>query len=372
MAAGYSLKDQLFNADKVAGLGARFAAVAPGFDADRFQATVMARLPDLELKARITCIADALRAELPDDLAAAGPLLVAALPAPLDPTLSDNDFGDFIYAPLGEAAVALADDSPQPVLDVLRQITQRFSMEWALRPVLARWPDAVLETLTSWADDPNYHVRRLVSEGTRPRLPWGQGVGLAPAQTLPLLDRLHGDATRYVTRSVANHLNDIAKSDPDAVLERLSTWQTMTRQTPRELAWISSHALRSLVKSGHPQALQHLGFDPSAPIMLERLNIPARLAIGEVLPIEVTLSASAPCKAIVDYLFWRRKADGTLSPKVQKLKQITLGPEKPQVLTKAHRLKGDATTYRLHPGRHRIDIQVNGQVLGGADFDLTA
>ncbi|MEY8839420.1 hypothetical protein AB9K41_10370, partial [Cribrihabitans sp. XS_ASV171] len=118
-------------------------------------------------------------------------------------------------------------------------------------------------------DHSHYHVRRLVSEGTRPRLPWGQGVSLAITDPLPLLDRLHADPTRYVTRSVANHLNDIARTDPHTVLDRLARWREEGRQRPEERDWIERHALRGLVKAGHEGALAHLGFDPDARIAVD-------------------------------------------------------------------------------------------------------
>lgn len=228
----------------------------------------------------------------------------------------------------------------------------------------------MLERLQDWAGDENYHVRRLVSEGTRPRLPWAKAVTLRPDQTLPLLDRLHGDPTRYVTRSVANHLNDLTKATPDLVLDRLRNWQVSGRQDARELRWITSHALRSAIKAGHPGAMAMLGYDPAARVDLVALEVPATVRIGEVMDIAVTLSAPEPIGVLVDYLFWRRRADGTMTSKVFKLKQARLKPGEPLHLSKAHRLKGDATTYRLYPGAHRIAIQVNGRVLGEATFEL--
>lgn len=168
--AGFSLKDQLFNETTVAGLGARFDA-AGAFDGAAFTQTVMARLPELELKERITWIAECLGDRLPDTLPGAAPILRAAMPPPLDPTKTDDDFGDFIYAPLGDVVVALGlDDEPDLSLDLLVDITQRFSMEWAVRPYLNTWPDLTLSRMAQWAAGDNYHVRRLVSEGTRPRL----------------------------------------------------------------------------------------------------------------------------------------------------------------------------------------------------------
>ncbi|WP_146344789.1 hypothetical protein [Falsiphaeobacter marinintestinus] len=371
MAQGFSLKDQLFNAEKVRYLAGLFQSAAPEFDANGFSATVMTRLPDLELKQRIVWIAECLGQHLPGPLPDIAPTLVTALPPPLDPTLTDDDFGDFIFAPLGELVVLRGlDDHPDLTLDLLSQITQRFSMEWALRPMLNRWPDLTLAQLHVWTDHPNYHVRRLVSEGTRPRLPWGQGIALDPLVPLALLDRLHADPTRYVTRSIANHLNDIAKSAPDTVIDRLQGWTDEGRQTPAELNWMTRHALRSLVKSGTPRALQVLGYDPVADIQADVTIRTDPVRIGEVLEFECQITAPTDTPVLVDYVLHFQRPGGKVSAKVFKLKQTTAQPGTPLVLTKRHRMKGDATTFQLVPGAHRLEIQINGQVRAATGFML--
>jgi 3-methyladenine DNA glycosylase AlkC len=373
MAAGFSLKDRLFNAGKIRHLAGLFGTADAGFDAIAFEARVMARLPELELKRRIDWIAECLDAHLPHSLPEAAPVLLAALPPPLDPALTDDDFGDFIFAPLGAYVVLRGlRDHAELSLDLIEELTQRFSMEWAIRPFLNRWPDLVLARMSGWAHHPNYHVRRLVSEGTRPRLPWGMAVELAMTRPLDLLDVLQGDATRYVTRSVANHLNDITKKDPDLAMDRLCAWRLTGVQTRAEIDWMTRHALRGLIKSGHPRAMKMLGFDPAADIELLAFDVPGRVAIGGVLRLAATLRAPRGAAALVDFVLWRNRADGRQSPRVFKLKQLDLPPGRAVDLRKAHRLKGDATTFRLHPGPHRVELMVNGRVLGAAGFDLVA
>ncbi len=369
MASGFSLKDQLFNAEKARYLAGLFAAAGAGFDAGGFEARVMARLPELELKERITWIAEVLAGHLPDALPEAAPVILRALPAPLDPSKSDDDFGDFIFAPLGDlvAAKAVA-DHPELGLDLLEEITQRFSMEWAIRPFLNHWPELTLARMEGWAAHGSYHVRRLVSEGTRSRLPWGQAVGLGLADALPLLDVLHQDRTRYVTRSVANHLNDITKKDPDLVLDRLSAWQAAARQERAELDWMASHALRGLVKAGHPGAMTMLGFDPDAPVEAA-VEIAAEARIGGALEFAVTLEAPARQPVLVDYIIHFQRPGGKVSPKVHKLKQAVIEGSA-LTLKKKHKLKGDATTFKLVPGAHRLEVQVNGRICAAAEFEL--
>ncbi|GHF47205.1 hypothetical protein [Seohaeicola zhoushanensis] len=367
MASGYSLKDQLFNRDKVRWLAGRFAAL----DGAEFEAAVMARLPELELKQRIDWIARCLVERLPPELPEAAPHLLAALPPPLDPSRRDDDFGDFIIAPLGEAVVALGLEAhPELSLDLLAELTQRFSMEYAIRPFLNRWPEITLRRMAGWARHEHYHVRRLVSEGTRPRLPWGMGIGLDISAPLPLLDALHGDPARFVTRSVANHLNDIAKKAPDLAMDQLAAWRAEARQEAAELDWMTRHALRGLVKEGHPRALAMLGFAAGGDLDC-RLDLGSdTLRIGDALEITCELASPTAQPVLVDYVLHFARPDGKTRRKVFKLKQSVTVPGLPLVLAKRHPLKGDATTFTLHPGRHRVELQVNGTVRAEAAFDL--
>ncbi|TMV08893.1 hypothetical protein FGK63_07175 [Ruegeria sediminis] len=368
MAQGFSLKDQLFNAEKIRYLAGLLAAGEPSFDPERFEAQVMQKLPALELKQRMTWIADCLAAEFPGDLPDVAPVILRALPPPLDPMLTDNDFGDFIFAPFGEWVAEVGMDHPELALDLFEELTQRFSMEWAIRPFLNRRPDLVLARMTDWCGHPHYHVRRLVSEGTRPRLPWGMAVSLDPRDPLPLLDRLHADGTRYVTRSVANHLNDISRKDPALVLNQLGRWREEARQRPGELQWMTSHALRGLVKSGHPGAMKHLGYDPDAALSVS-LDLLGEARIGGALEFSVQVDGAKGQPVLIDYIVHFQRPGGKTSAKVHKLKQAVIGKE-PVRLEKRHRLKADATTFRLVPGAHRLEVQVNGRVRTGLDFEL--
>ncbi|OED48675.1 hypothetical protein AB838_09120 [Rhodobacteraceae bacterium (ex Bugula neritina AB1)] len=370
MDGGFSLKDQLFNREKVHYLAELFATADSRFDAAGFEAQVMADLPALELKQRMTLIADVLADHLPDALPEAAPILLRALPPPLDPSKTDDDFGDFIFAPLGEFVAAKGVHAhPQLSLDLLEEITQRFSMEWAIRPFLNRWPEDVLARMQDWVGHSSYHVRRLVSEGTRPRLPWGEAVGLSLDQPLPLLDRLHSDGARYVTRSIANHLNDIAKKDPDLVMDRLEAWQTAGAQSAKELAWMTSHALRGLVKAGHPRAMKMLGYDPDLELEAAVVVKSEKVRIGDALEFATHLKGQAGSPVLVDYILHFQRPGGKVSAKVFKLKQTKISG-KLLTLDKRHKLKGNASTFKLVPGPHRMELMVNGKVRAEAVFEL--
>lgn len=368
--AGYSLADQLFNRDSLSDLGREFA-VLPGFDPARFVEETTPRLAALGVHARLEVIADGLAAQLPTPFLEMADALEAAMPAPLDPARKDDDFGRFIHAVPGVLAVRHGlSDHPHRALDLLHAATKRFSMEYAIRPFLNRWPDLVLERMQDWVSDPHYHVRRLVSEGTRLRLPWGMGITLDPLRPLPLLDRLHSDPTRFVTRSVANHLNDLSRPHAEAVLEQLRAWRAAGVQGAGELDWMTRHALRTAVKRGEPQALAHLGYRSDLPVSAV-LTAPKAVRIGEVLSFDVTLHSPEAGPVLVDYRLRMHRDTGS-AEKVFKLRAGKIGPKAPLRLSKRHPLKGNATTFRLHPGPHAIILQVNGRDVAEAAFDLLA
>ncbi|QEG39165.1 DNA alkylation repair protein [Roseimaritima ulvae] len=370
---GFSLKDQLINRQRVQYLAELFHAADESFDAAGFQRAAMKGLKPLELKQRIVHLASTLEGYLATDFRIAAKQITAALPPPLDPTKSDDDFGDFIMAPLGEYVVrnGMQKKHVKLSLRTLKQITQRFSMEDAIRAFINQYPGETMAELQKWAKDKNYHVRRLVSEGTRPRLPWSGRLSLDPAEPLPLLDILHADPTRYVTRSVANHLNDIAKTEPQWVLDALRRWQQAGRQRPSELQWISRHALRTLVKQGHRPALEFLGFRTTPKIEVSDFELHAEaVRPGDLLEFSFVLTAQRTESLLVDYVIDFVKANGTLAPKVHKLKQLQLKKDESVMLKKRHRLHAAATTYTLYPGQHHVTLQINGKPYGKQSFML--
>ncbi len=369
----FSLRDHLFNDTTIGDLADLFATADDGFDRDGFHRRVMAALPPLELKARQAMIARELAVELGDDFPRAAAAIRRALPPPLDPTLRDEDFGRFIFAPLGDFIVSHGMAAhPDLSLNLIEEVTQRFSMEFALRPFLNRWPDKVLDRLEHWAGHDHYHVRRLVSEGTRPRLPWGEKITLDPTVALPLLDRLHADPTRYVTRSVANHLNDIARLNPDLVYTALTRWAGVGRQDDKELVWITRHALRTLIKQGAAGAMALLGYQIDAEIQLSDLELSTDpVEIGSALTFGFVLTAAERTPVLVDFVIRFARPNGAQVPRVFKLKQAVIQPGQSLIMQKTHRFRGNATTFTLWPGPHRLGIQVNGRVLAEHDFTLT-
>ncbi len=370
---GFALRDALFNATTLGQLASEHEAGLPGFDAQAFLASVLPGLPERGLLERLDWIADCLEPQLAPDFPTMAAQIEAAMPPPLDPGRRDDDFGQYIHAVPGVLAVrhGLSADHLARALDLLEAATQRFSMEFAIRPFLDAFPGPVMDRLEAWTAHPNYHVRRLVSEGTRPTLPWAKRIAAEPRTMLPLLDALHADPARYVTRSVANHLNDVAKIEPDRVLARLAHWRAQDAQEPGELAWMARHALRTLVKDGHPGALAALGYDAGAEIDVAVFTVtPDAPRIGESASVSVTLTAPRETPVVVDYVIWFRRPGGRETAKVHKLKTATVRPGAPLTVAKTHRFKGDASTFTLVPGPHRVALQVNGRRRAETVLDL--
>ena len=371
MAEKFSLKDHLFNTETVRQLAAEFAAGVPDFDAERFSAQALAGFPERELMARMEWMADCLEEQLSGDFAVMADQLEAAMPPLLDPSKTDDDFGHFIHGVHGILAARHGlEEHRVRAMALLYKATQRFTMEFYIRHFLNRWPVETLAGLSIWSTDDNYHVRRLVSEGTRPRLPWAQNVGLKPEHTLPLLDMLHADRARFVTRSVANHLNDLSKNVPDEVLARLEQWEATGEQNRQELDWMKRHALRTLIKQGHRGAMAALGYSADVPVAAQIALANDAVPIGGALAFEVTLHCETDTPVLVDYRIAFARPSGKVAEKVFKLKVSQVKAGVPLVLKKSHKLKGGASTFTLHPGSHAIILQVNGRDVAQAEFML--
>lgn len=190
-----------------------------------------------------------------------------------------------------------------------------------------------------------------------------------PSATLPILDALHRDESEYVRRSVANHLNDVSRIDPGLAVETATRWLEVGDATSSQLV---KRALRSLVKEADPTALALFGFAPPRDIQVDGLRIrPTTVAIGDVLRFEAEISntGTRPIDLVIDYVVNHRKANGVLSPKVFKLTTKRLGPGQRAELSRDHSFKR-ISTRRYHPGRHSIELQVNGVRYGMVEFDL--
>lgn len=346
------------------------AQVEPSFDRDEFVRIGCLGLGALELKARVLHVIEALRSQLPQDPAKAVAVLVATGEIWVrEPRATDGP--SFAAWPIIDFVGVHGRSDIEGSMEALRRLTHLFSAEFAVRPFLIENPKKALQIMSGWRSDPDEHVRRLVSEGTRPRLPWGQRLRdfvRDPQPVFTLIEGLQDDPAEYVRRSVANNLNDIAKDHPEAVLEVCEGWA----QTPSSYRdWVIKRGTRSLVKDGHPRALELLGFDPQAKLQVSGLAVTPSVRVGDSLSFSFEVrSQSAKAQAlVVDYAVHHVKKDGKLSPKVFKLRTLELQAKQVVDIEKKHSFK-KVTTRVYYPGRHAIEILINGQPRGSVEFDV--
>jgi 3-methyladenine DNA glycosylase AlkC len=360
-----------FNPALVRELAARVRAVYPAFKAETFVSQVEPQLQALELKGRVSLIAAGLRRHLPDAYPEALGILLRIL-GPEIPVEAGMFNAGWTLMPIAQFVEDYGLDHVDLSLDAMVTITKRHTAEFAVRPYLERDPERVLARLRVCAHDPNPHVRRWVSEGTRPRLPWGRRLEVFvrdPEPTLALLEDLRDDPEPYVRKSVANHLNDIAKDHPERVLAVAARWLATGGDGTR---WVVRHGLRTLIKRGDPAALALLGYDAQAALQVARFALkPKTVRVGQALTIALTLiNADAGAHdAVIDLRVHFRRANGASSPKVFKWATRRLAAGDSIALEKSLPMR-PVTTRRYHPGRHLVEVQVNGRVLAAATFVL--
>ena len=365
-----------FNPRMIRQMGDHLAASDSSFQRDRFVRQATRGLGPLELKQRSDHILRALEVTLPDDYRHACQVMLGALHPEYDLALSTDGMDDagirsWAIMPMADYVARHGLEDFDFSMGVLRELTRRFSSEFAVRHfILADTPRA-LRHIQGWANDPCQHVRRLASEGTRPRLPWGIQLAMFvddPAPLLPILEALKSDPEEYVRRSVANNLNDIAKDHPDTVAAIAKRWMAGASDERKRLV---RHACRTLVKQGHQGALEALGYRrPKVTLQSIDLRTPV-VTLGGRLEFAISLRSEArrTQPLIIDFVIHHLKANGTTSPKVFKWKNIELAAGAELELSKAHAIK-KITTRVYYPGRHRLEIQINGERCGEVGFDL--
>jgi len=353
----------IFDRARLQSMAQQAGAVCPGFDAPRFLALCHDGLDGLSLMQRLHRVASALHAALPGDLHANLATLCSLAPA----------------MGRGFATLALCDyvaqyglDDPSASLPALRYLTTFGSAEFAVRPFLLRDPDGTLAVMRRWACDADEHVRRLASEGCRPRLPWASRLPALlrdPAPVLPLLASLRSDPSPYVRKSVANHLNDIAKDHPGVVMSLLESWPLAGDSRS---AWIARHGLRTLIKRGDRRALRIVGAGAAPLVEVVGCSVsPAVLRLGDALVLSMTLVSTAAVsqRLVVDYAVHYVRASGRASVKVFKLKTFDLGGGSCVTLQRRQVVR-DFSTRVHYSGKHLVDFLVNGEVVFRGAFDI--
>lgn len=256
-------------------------------------------------------------------------------------------------------------------MEALKYFTQFGSSEFAIREFLKRDFDKTIKVMNDWAEDKNHHVRRLASEGCRPRLPWSfklDEVIKNPKVTLSILEKLNSDEELYVRKSVANHLNDISKDNTDWMLQILNGWDKNNANT----YWIIKHASRTLIKKGNIQSLSLFDFEKNVKVNVAEFKLnKTKLKLGEVLQFDfdVISEKSKSQKLVIDFAVHYVKKSGERSAKVFKLKEIDLKPKQTISISKKHRFQ-DFSTRKHYSGKHIIEILINGISVHKKQFEL--
>jgi 3-methyladenine DNA glycosylase AlkC len=352
---------EIFNRERFRHFATETVAVWPDFDQKRFMKLATAGLDELGIMQRMRQTAVSLHDTLPQDFPRALPILKK-----LAPRIGHG----FAAIALSEFVALYGRNHFQLSLDALKFFTHFGSSEFAIRHFLIADFDRTIAAMRKWAKDESDHVRRLASEGSRPRLPWSfqlKNLIADPSPTRPILESLKADPSLYVRKSAANHLNDIGKDHPDLLVERISGWDI----SDKRIAWIVRHALRTLIKKGDARALALIGTTGKAAVNVEAFAVePAKIKLGERITTRAKLTSTSKSlqRLVIDYAVHYAKKNG-VSRKVFKRKETELQPNANCELAISQTVK-DFTTRKHNAGFHRVELMVNGEVLAESGFDL--
>lgn len=358
-----ALKDQFFNVAFYRQLSQDLSVIDPDIDARQFYRACTKDLSKLELKQRMQRTTDVCRQFFPDNYADALKRLYAYADM-----INENKFC-YMFMPDFVARYGAHDFKRS--MQALKDFTEYSSSELAIRVFLQNDFDRSLGVVKKWTSNKNVHIRRLASEGTRPRLPWAMRVKALldkPDHCFPILQDLKADHEKYVQKSVANHLNDISKDHPQKMLNLVKSWDA----NQKSINWIIRHASRTLIKQGNNQALAIFGADKKPEIKIRKFKLNSRkLALGDNLNIELELHSlgKQPQQLIIDYKIHYVKASGRKSPKVFKFRKTTLNPGQALSLLKIQAFK-DLSTRKHYTGQHEIELLINGNSMKSMSFHL--
>jgi len=369
MAEPALLKHQLAEPE-VAKLAQLLVMADSSIDADLFQKQASTGLEQLELKQRVQHIITILHQHLPSDFERAAKVLFKV--SELWQQNTAAIWGSFTAWPLVDYVAEAGLQQPKLALTLLKTLTPLFSAEFAIRVFIETHFELTYKTILEWAEDENEHVRRLASEGMRPRLPWGKrltGFCVDPTPIFAVLDKLKDDGSLYVRKSVANNLNDISKDNPALVIEHCQHWWSDATERRK---WIIRHGLRSLVKAGKPEVFPLLGYTEYPKIAIKQFKLNTQhIKLGENISLSLELLSQQQQKIVIDYQILFRKANGQLSAKVFKWKNLDCGEGEVLSLNKLHSFK-EISTRRYYSGMHKLALLVNGTVIETLDFELQA
>lgn len=348
-------------------IGKSISAIEPSFNTEAFSHEALKSLETLKLKERVSHIIQCLNQQLPpfEQLA---PKLIQ-LPKHWDFGQQGDPLAKLAAWPIIDYVAAYGIEQPLIAFNVLEALTPLYSAEFAIRPFIQRYPALSFGQLQKWTTSPNEHLRRLASEGCRPRLPWGmqlKGLIAEPTPILDILEPLKNDDSLYVRKSVANNLNDISKDNPSIMLAQCEKWQ---KNSPhKHTHWIIKHACRTLIKEGNLQCLNLLGYSQAK---IKNAKITSNTIATERVPLtfEASFISLKNQPLIVDYAIDFLRANGKYNTKVFKMKTLAALEGQTIKINKHYSFKA-ITTRKYYKGEHTIHLQINGHILASQNFIL--
>lgn len=353
------LKD-IYNKKLVTTLSTEISIIYPDFNKKEFVNNVFNETwEDKELKQRIRHISEAMKQALPDDYVKSIEIL-----KPVSLKFSDLEhmiFPDFVEF--------YGIDDLTTSIDAMEFFTERSSSEFPVRFFIIKYKDKMMRQMNIWSKSKNEHVRRLASEGCRPRLPWAIALPefkKDPAKILPILERLKSDKSEYVRRSVANNLNDISKDNPEIVIEIAKKWLGLSSDTDK----LVKHACRTLLKSGNVQVLKLFGFKPPTHVTYENFKLTKKVTMGESLEFSCNILSDKNKlgKLRIEYAIYFIRLNNKISRKIFKISEGDY-KSKQLKITKKHSFR-EISTRKYYTGKHSVSIIVNGKVLIKSDFRI--
>ena len=322
-----------------------------------------------ELKQRMRHIALTLGELLPPDYPKAVQILQQFVARKMPSRRSELNF---IHMFIPEFIEMFGLNDYEHSIKAIEEITQYTSCEFAVRPFLIRYGELMMQQMQDWSLHKEPMVRRLATEGMRPRLPWAMAVPALkrdPTPILTILENLKSDPSETVRRSVANNLNDIAKDHPQVVLDTVKNWRGLSPETD----WLIRHGSRTLLKRANPDSLQSFGFEPNTPIEIQDFVLDKTiLRIGDSLPFSFIAKNTSNTDRVktrlefgIDYV----KANGKTSRKIFQISERFFDKNEIWTCKKLLSFK-DLTTRKHYLGTHNIAIIVNGLEKAVLSFDL--
>ncbi|MDH6356857.1 DNA alkylation repair protein [Parabacteroides sp. PF5-9] len=356
-----------------------FMLVIPDFDARAFVAQVMdEEWENRELKQRTAHIATVLKKFMPADYKEAIAKILELLDRiesryPHCSKIDDTKYGLLLeYGGILDNYVEQYGlDDYETSVEAIERITQFTSCEFVTHAFIVKYPDKMMAQMLAWSKHAHWGVRRLASEGCRPRLPWAMALPNLkknPAPIIPILENLKNDPARFVRLSVANNLNDIAKDNPQVVIDWVKKWQGESDAVD----WIIKHGCRTLLKQGHPEVMALFGLAAVKDVRIEDFQIlTPEVKVGHSLEFRFSLLNNSDKKAKIrlEYGLYYQKANGTLSKKVCKISEKDYTANSTTQIIRKHSFKV-VTTRKLHPGLHQVAVIINGNEFEKYAFKL--